>query len=103
MYTSKTQFSVEMFFRFSSVIVGPVKECFVREYVPNGALPFSTTLSLSLNWNKPKNSGDKGPEKNYLRKMRSKEKQNVDVSIDSLLDGLKEAKSMPGAGDDDIT
>lgn len=92
MHIARTQ--VDMLFRLSSVAIGVVKECVAKD-----SLAFSTAMPLSLNWNKPKNSGDKGPEKNYLKKMKKKQNQNTDMSMNSLLGELKELKSGPGPMD----
>ena len=71
-------------------VAGAVKRGIPGKYV---LLPFSTAIPLSLNWNKPKSSGDRGPEKNYRRKMKKKQSQSKDVCMDSLLEGLKEVRS----------
>lgn len=44
----------------------------IRTWKPlqSGLFTISTTVTVTSNWNRPKSSGDKGPQKNYLKKMR---------------------------------
>lgn len=40
----------------------------------------STSIALTSNWNRPKRSGDKGPQQNYLKKLRKKFNKTGDGS-----------------------
>lgn len=58
--------------------------------IKNSSAGLSTAVSLMTDRNKPRNSGDKGPEKNFRKKMMKKvNKLNASMSPDALMKSLK--------------
>ena len=58
--------------------------------IKQSSVRLSTTVSLMSDRNKPRNSGDKGPEKNFRKKMAKKaNKVNALMSPDVLMKNLK--------------
>lgn len=62
---------------------------------PYSVVRLSTTTGLMSNRNKPRNSGDKGPEKNYKRKLVKRANKEIGAA---LLKGLKDSEGNDPSG-----
>ena len=58
----------------------------------SSSVEFSTTVNLMSERNKPRNSGDKGPERNFQKKIMRKANKDVFMSSD-VLKNLKVTES----------